>query len=278
MAEETPSEDVPPGVDASRPSPARLYDYYLGGTHNFAMDRALGDQLRAAVPDLEDGVWANRAFHQRAATYLADQQGVRQFIDIGSGLPTRDNTHDVVHKVAPGAHVVYVDHDPMVAAYARELLAADGSTAVITADVREPEATLSHPIVRELIDFTEPVGLLMTAVLHFVADGSDPWGLVATYVAAVPAGSYLALSHFTADKIPPQAVRAGQDIYARATESIYPRSLAEIERFFTGLDLVPPQPGTDPAISYVGVWGAEDPVAADSDGSRGLYCGVGRRP
>ncbi|MGH3397287.1 MAG: SAM-dependent methyltransferase, partial [Streptosporangiaceae bacterium] len=123
MAEESPSEHVPPGVDASRPSPARLYDYYLGGSHNLAVDRELGDRFRAAVPDLEDGVWANRAFHQRAAAWLADQAGVRQFIDIGSGLPTRDNTHDVVHKVAPRAHVVYVDHDPMVAAYASELLA-----------------------------------------------------------------------------------------------------------------------------------------------------------
>jgi hypothetical protein len=157
MAEETPSEHVPAGVDASRPSPARLYDYYLGGSHNFAVDRELGDRFRAAVPDLEDGVWANRAFHQRAATWLAEQAGVRQFIDIGSGLPTRDNTHDVVHKVAPGAHVVYVDHDPMVRAYASEL------------------------------------------------------------------------------------------------------------------------PGADPAVSYVGVRGAEDPVAADTDGSRGLYCGVARR-
>ncbi len=278
MAEETPPEHVPPGVDASRSSPARLYDYYLGGRHNLAVDRELGDRLRAAVPDLEDGVWANRAFHQRAARWLAEQQGVRQFIDIGSGLPTQDNTHDVVHKIAPGAHVVYVDHDPMVAAYASELLAGDGTTAVITADVREPDAILNDLAVRELIDFTEPVGLLMTAVLHFVADGSDPWRLVARYLAAVPPGSYLALSHFTADKMPTRAIQDGQDTYAQATESIYPRTLAEVERFFAGLELVPPQEGTDPAVSYVGVWGAEDPVAADSDGSRGLYCGVARRP
>jgi S-adenosyl methyltransferase len=277
MAEETPSEPVPAGVDASRPSPARLYDYYLGGSHNLAVDRELGDRLRAAVPDLEDGVWANRAFHQRAAAWLAEQAGVRQFIDIGSGLPTRDNTHDVVHKVAPQAHVVYVDHDPMVAAYASELLVGDGTTAVITADLRDPDTVLNDPAVRELIDFTEPVGLLMTAVLHFVADGSDPWGLVARFVAATAPGSYLALSHFTADKMPPRAIQAGQDTYEQATQSIYPRSLAEVERFFAGLDLVPPLPGTDPGVSYVGVWGAEDPVAADSDGSRGLYCGVARR-
>jgi S-adenosyl methyltransferase len=268
----------PPGVDASRPSPARLYDYYLGGTNNLPVDREFGDLIKAAVPDLLDGVWANRGFHQRAATWLAEQVGLRQFVDIGSGLPTRNNTHEAVHVVAPGAHVVYVDHDPMVAAYAGQLLADDGTTAVVTADLREPESILSAPELRALIDFSQPVGLLMTAVLHFVADGSDPWALVARYVAATAPGSYLALSHFTADKMPPRAIQAGQDVYERATESIYPRTREQVMRFFDGLELVPPTNGAEPALSYVGVWGAEDPVTADTDGSRGLYCGVARRP
>lgn len=268
----------PPGVDASRPSPARLYDYYLGGTNNLPVDREFGDLIKAAVPDLLDGVWANRGFHQRAAMWLAEQAGLRQFIDIGSGLPTRSNTHEAVHAIAPGARVVYVDHDPMVAAYAGQLLADDGTTAVVTADLREPESILSAPELRALIDFSQPVGLLMTAVLHFVADGSDPWALVARYVAATAPGSYLALSHFTADKMPPRAIQAGQDVYERATESIYPRTREQVLRFFDGLELVPPTNGAEPALSYVGVWGAEDPVAADTDGSRGLYCGVARRP
>src|SRR5262245_2194357 len=159
----------PPGVDASRPSPARLYDYYLGGTHNLPVDREYGDRFKAAVPDLLDGVWANRAFHQRAATWLAQRAGIAQFIDIGSGLPTRDNTHEVVHAVVPGARVVYVDHDPMVAAYSADLLAGDGSTGVVTADLRDPDTVLDDPVMRALIDFGQPVGLLMTAVLHFVA-------------------------------------------------------------------------------------------------------------
>ena len=178
----------------------------------------------------------------------------------------------------PSARVVYVDNDPMVAAYAGQLLAADGTTAVVTMDLRDPDAVLGHPDMRAIIDFAEPVGLLMTAVMHFVADGSDPWGLVRRYVDATAAGSYLALSHFTADNLPPTQVRAGQDVYDRATESIFPRSRTQITRFFDGLELVAPQEGAEPAVTYVGTWHAEDPEAADSDGSRGLYCGVARRP
>ncbi len=274
----TEPEQTMPGVDRTRPSPARLYDYYLGGTHNLAVDREFGDKLKAAVPDLEDGAWANRAFHQRAASWLAAEAGIRQFIDIGSGLPTQNNTHEVVHLVAPSARVVYVDNDPMVAAYAEQLLAADGTTTVVTMDLRDPDAVLGHPDMHAMIDFAEPVGVLMTAVMHFVADGSDPWALVRRYVDATPAGSYLVLSHFTADNLPPTFVQAGQDVYDRATESIHPRSRADVTRFFDGLELEPPQPGAEPRVTYVGMWHAEDPEAADSDGSRGLYCGVARHP
>jgi len=273
----TEPEQVLPGVDTTRPSPARLYDYYLGGTHNLPVDREVGDKLKAVVPDLEDGAWANRAFHQRAAGWLAAECGIRQFIDIGSGLPTQSNTHEAVHKIAPAAHVVYVDNDPMVALYAERLLARDGTTAVVTADLRDPDAVLMSPDLRALIDFTQPVGLLMTAVMHFVADSSDPWGLVRRYADATAPGSYLVLSHYTADNLPPAFVQATQDTYQRATESTYPRPRAEVARFFDGLDLVPPQPAAEPGISYVGVWGAEDPDAADSEGSRAFYCGVARR-
>jgi hypothetical protein len=274
----TEPDPVPRGVDTTRPSPARLYDYFLGGTHHLPVDREAGAQLKAAVPDLEDGVWANRGFHQRAAAWLASDAGLRQFIDIGSGLPTQNNTHEAVQKIAPGCRVVYVDNDPIVALYAGQLLTADGTTAVITADLRDPDSVLGHPGLRALIDFTEPVGLLMTAVLHFVADGSGPHALIRRYVAAAAPGSYLALSHFTADGMPPAFVAAGQDTYERATESIYPRSRAEVQRFFDGLELVPPRREAAAGLTYVGVWGAEDPEAADSDGSRGLYCGVARVP
>jgi hypothetical protein len=273
----TDADQVPPGVDPTRPSPARLYDYFLGGSNNLPVDREAGERLKTAIPDMVDAIWANRGFHGRAAVWLADH-GIRQFIDIGSGLPTQNNTHQAVRKVAPDARVVYVDHDPMVAAQSAALLAADGTTAVVTADMRDPDAVLGDPGLRGLIDLAQPTGVLMTAVLHFVADGEDPWGLVARYMAAVAPGSYLALSHGTYDKMPPGQIQAGRDTYANATEQVYVRSKADVERFFDGLDLVPPYAGADRAITYAGLWGAEDLEAADTEGSRAIYCGVARRP
>jgi len=267
----------PEGVDLTRPSPARLYDYFLGGTNNFPVDREAAERLRAVDPDVADAMWANRGFHGRAAVWIAEQ-GIRQFIDIGSGLPTQNNTHEAVRRAVPGARVVYADNDPMVAAHAGRLLAGDGTTVVITADLRDPAGLLGHPGLRGLIDFAEPAGVLMTAVVHFVADERDPWGLVARYMAAVAPGSYLALSHGTYENLPPRSVRAGLDTYANATEHAYLRSRAEVERFFDGLELVAPYEGAGPGLTYVGLWGAEDPEAADSDGSRALYCGVARRP
>lgn len=270
------AEYVPAGVDPTRPSPARMYDYMLGGTHNFQVDRDATEQFRAQMPDLEDAAWANRGFHGRAARWMAIERGIGQFVDIGSGLPTQSNTHEVVRAVAPDSKVVYVDIDPMVGALAKELLTDDGSTAVIQADLRDPDAILNHPDMRALVDFGKPVGLLMTAVLQFVADDADPWGIVARYVAALAPGSYLALSHITRDKLPPRLVETGVQVYQRATESAHPRTKAEIERFFEGLELVPPFEGAGPVVVNVGLWGSEDPDAADSDGSRAFYCGVAR--
>jgi hypothetical protein len=273
----TEAERVPPGVDPLRPSAARLYDYYLGGVNNFQVDRDAAEKMRVLMPELSDAAWANRGFHQRAAMWIA-KRGVRQFIDIGSGLPTAGNTHEAVQKVDAGARVIYVDNDSMVTAHARDLLADDGSTTFIQADMRDSASVLDHPALRAQIDLSKPVGLLMTSVVHFVADDGDPWGLVARYIAAVAPGSYLALSHATMDKLPARMVEAGLALYARAAERLYPRTLTEVQRFFDGLDLVPPYEGAKPAVGYVGLWGAEDPAAADSDGSRVLYCGVARRP
>ncbi|HEY2549317.1 MAG TPA: SAM-dependent methyltransferase [Streptosporangiaceae bacterium] len=271
------ADQVPPGVDATRPSPARIYDFMLGGTNNFAVDRDALARAIVLVPELHDIAWANRGFHQRSARWIAEQ-GVRQFIDLGSGLPTLGNTHEVVYGVAADARVVYVDVDPMVAVHSKELLAGDGRSAVVTADLRDPDGVLGDPVVASLIDFAEPVGLLMTAVLHFVADGSDPWRLVARYMAALAPGSYLALSHATADKLPPAAAQSARDTYANATEQMHLRPRAEVERLFAGLELVPPYQGAEPGLVHVGLWGCDDPELADSDGSRWEYAAVARRP
>jgi hypothetical protein len=274
-------EQVPAGIDATRPSPARMYDYMLGGTHNFQVDRDATEEFRAQLPDLEDAAWANRGFHGRAARWMATEAGVRQFIDLGSGLPTQNNTHEVlaaIDSINSTIKVIYIDNDPMVGVLARELLTEEGTTAVIQADLRDLDAVLNNPELRALIDFDQPVGLLMTAVLQFVSDDQDPWGLVASYVSAIAPGSCLALSHITGDRVPPRSIATGVQIYTRATERAYPRTRAEIERFFDGLELVPPFAGASPAICHVGVWGSEDPDAADSDGSRVFWCGVARKP
>jgi hypothetical protein len=273
----TEAERVPPGVDPTTPSPARLYDYYLGGVNNFQVDRDAAERVRAVMPELSDAAWANRAFHQRAAVWLAEK-GIRQYLDIGSGLPTTGNTHEVVQKTVEDARVVYVDNDPMVSAHARDLLADDGSTLFILGDLRDPDALLSNPELRRHLDFAQPTAVLMTSVMHFVADEADPWGMVSHYMAALAPGSYLVLSHSTMDNLPPRMVEAGLALYANAAERLYPRTKDEVARFFAGLDLVPPYEGAWGVVDYVGAWGADDPGSADSDGSRVLYCGVARRP
>jgi hypothetical protein len=275
MMAQTPR--APAGVDVSKPAPARIYDYMLRGDNHFDSDVEAAERILSVVPEIQDCAWSNRGFHQRAAKWIAER-GVRQFIDIGSGLPTVGNTHEVVQKVNPGARVVYVDNDPMVAEQGGRLLADDRSTRVICADLREPEAILGNPDLNELIDFREPAGLLLTAVMMFVSDRADPWGLVGKYVSAIAPDSFLALSHLTDDYKPPVTTERFRAIFDQATEQLHFRSKDEIARFFDGLELVLPCKGAQPAICYTGVWGAEDPVLADSEGARWLYCGVARKP
>jgi S-adenosyl methyltransferase len=267
----------PEGLDVTRPSPARIYDYMLRGRHHFAADAAAAERILTVVPEIKDCAWSNRGFHQRAAAWIA-RQGVRQFLDIGSGLPTVGNTHEVVQKIHPDARVVYVDHDPMVELHSKGIVDADGRVSVLCADLREPDTILQHPAVRRLIDPAEPTGLLMTAVLMFVADSADPWSLVARYVRAAGSGSYLALSHLTDDAKPPVAVDGFRRVFDHATEQMHFRSREQVGRFFDGLEVVPPYPGAPPALTYSGLWGAEDVQLADSDGSRWLYCAVARIP
>lgn len=262
-----------------RPTSAGMYDYYLGGDSHSAHDAAAAKRIVDAIPEIADGALANRGFLQRAVRRMVTEWGIRQFIDIGSGLPTQRNTHDVVAEADVDGRVVYVDIDPTVVTRARKLLDGVEWATAIEGDVRAPGAILGHAETQRLIDPSEPVGLLMVAVLHFVSDDDDPWALVGRYLAAVPSGSCLAVTHSAmASQIPDSARDLQSRIYALTKSPHTDRSRTEIERFFDGLELVSPYPGVKPGLAFIGMWGAEDPAAADSEGSRLGYAGVGRKP
>ena len=269
---------VPPGVDPSKPSPARMYDRYLGGTANFRADRDAVDRILELVPEIRDAAWANRGFLQRAVRWMAERD-IRQFIDLGAGLPTQRCTHEVAREVRPDARVVYTDIDPGVIAHGREILAGVPGIAVIEADFRRLGDLLDHPETRRLIDFARPAGLLIVALTQFIPDSDDPWALVAGYMDALAPGSYLALSAPTADRMVSRKVDRILDVYATSTIPVNtPRTRAEIDRFFTGLAIVPPYPGAEPALTSAGLWGCEDLEAAESDGSRSFYVAMARKP
>jgi S-adenosyl methyltransferase len=267
----------PPAASIIKPSPARLYDYFLGGKDNFAADRAAAEQIRRAFPALSEAAWANRRFHGRAAKWLANR-GIRQFIDIGAGLPTMENTHQVVEQVAADTRVVYVDNDRQVVSHARALLVGGPNLTAIEGDVREPDTILGHRELLTLIDLREPVGLLITAVMHFIADAYDPWKLVVRLMGALAPGSYLALSHVTADGIPARVVQVGTEVYEHATEKLHPRSRADVARFFHGLERMPDDSRRSPGVVHADQWGNPDNSHTDSAGSRAIYWGVGQNP
>jgi hypothetical protein len=264
------------GRDVTRPNPARMYDFMLGGSANFAVDREAVERIRVAMPGVDLAAWANRAFHQRAAMWIA-REGVRQFLDIGCGLPTVSNTHDVVRRVTPAAHVVYIDHDPVVIQHTRQLLAGHPNTSLVLGDVREPAEILTGVRMDGRVDLARPVGLLCTAVMHFVADADDPWWCMAQLVGALAPGSFLVLSHVTGDRLARRTVAAGVETYQGADEQIHPRPRVEVAQFFAGLELVPPYMGARPELYGAGLWACEDPVAADDESSRVWWCGVARK-
>jgi hypothetical protein len=268
-----------PATTPDRPTSAGMYDFYLGGSSHSLADRAAAEQILQQMPEISDGAWSNRGFLQRAVRRMATEWRIQQFLDIGAGLPTQRNTHDVVAEAIPDGRVVYVDIDPGVVARGAELLAGVEGTTIIQGDVREPGAILDHPEARQLIDRSEPVGLLLVAVLHFVSDDDDPWGLVSRYLAEFPSGSYLALTHSAlAEQVSGQAAELGTKIYGSTSTPFTDRSRTEIERFFTGLEVVPPYRGAEPGIVYIGMWGADEPELADSEGSRLGYAAVARKP
>jgi S-adenosyl methyltransferase len=262
---------APTGVDIDRPSQARVYDYLLGGSHNFAIDRQFANKSIELMPDVAMMAQANRAFLHRAVRFLLDA-GVRQFLDIGSGIPTLGNVHEVAQQWAPGARVVYVDIDPVAVAHSRQMLSSNSESVVIQEDLRRPEAILDHPDLRALFDLDQPVALLLLAILHVVPDEADPPGILARLRDALPSGSYVAISHVTYESQPEVWQRAAE-LSKQLPSAATPRSREQIEALFTGLDLVPP------GLVWAPQWRPESPEDVGAEPERSSnYVGIGRKP
>ena len=255
-------------IDTTVAHPARVYDYWLGGKDNFAVDREAAEEVLRARPAIRLNVRANRAFLARSVRYLSGDVGLRQFLDIGTGIPSADNTHEVAHSVDREARVVYVDNDPIVLAHARALLtSASGKTAYIDADLRDTAAILEQAA--QTLDFSQPVAVMLIAVLHLIPDADDPWGIVAALMRAVPLGSYLVISHPASDVEAPSAAQAADRYNELVASPMRRRSKDEVSRFFAGLDMV------DPGLVQLHQWrpGAGHPAAPSSG-----YGGVARKP
>jgi S-adenosyl methyltransferase len=255
-----------PGFDVKVPSSARVWNYWVGGKDHFAADREAGEQILEAMPTLRMIARASRGFLVDVVRDLAAERGVRQFLDIGTGLPTADNTHDVAQRAAPGARIVYADYDPVVLAHAQALLTStpEGKTDYIQADVRDPEVILSAA--RRTLDFSEPVAVILIFVMHFVSDAERPHDVVRRLMEPLPAGSYLVMAHAASD-IAADFMAAGADAYNdRVSARITPRDRAGVSRFFDGLEMI--GPGVVPVAQWSG---------ASGDGGLQAYCGVGRK-
>ncbi len=258
-----------------RANVARVYDAALGGTANFAADRAAFDALLALYPDARPGAQANRAFLRRAVAYLA-LQGIDQFLDVGSGLPTAGNVHEVAQQINPAAHIVYVDNDPVAVRYSRQILAEDGVRGVtaIEADLRDPAAILAHPRTRRLLDVHRPIGLLLVAVLHFILDDEEARRSVDALTAALRPGSYLVVAHGTYDGASPETLARFMRLYEASTSQVAFRPRAAVESFFDGFELV------EPGLVYAPAWrpdGADDPLYDEPERAPN-WAGVSRKP
>ncbi len=262
---------TPTAIDTSVAHSARVHDYWLGGTHHYPADRAAGDAVMAAYPGIVASVRANRAFLARAVRYLAGDAGIRQFLDVGTGIPAANNTHEVAQSIAPDCRVVYVDYDPVVLAHARALLAssAEGATDYVDADVRTGVDRILTRAAQTL-DFSRPVAVMLIALMHLIVDADDPYGIVSSLLAAVPPGSYLALSQVASDVETEQVADARKQFNQRSHQQQRHRSRAEVARFFAGLDPVPP------GVVLVQQWrpGSDEEASAHST----MWCGLARKP
>jgi hypothetical protein len=267
-----PGEELP-DIDTSVPHSARIYDYILGGKDNFEADRQAATAAIAANPNLATAMRENRAVMRRMTAFLAGEAGIRQFLDIGTGLPTSPNVHEIAQSLRPDSRIVYVDNDPIVLTHARALLTsnASGATAYIHADLRQPDKILSDPRLMETLDLSAPVALMLFGVLHFIPDGDDPYGIVARLLTGLPSGSYLAIQHPTRDFYPDGV--GAQGSYRNAGIPFQYRTRAEFERFLTGLELVAP------GISVMSEWRADsEPGRRPAAAEVGAYAALARKP
>lgn len=262
----------PPQVDTSVAHVARVYNYWLGGRDNFAADREAGDAAIEAYPDMYSSVRANRAYLKRAVRYLAAEVGIRQFLDIGTGLPSADNTHEVAQSIAPESRIVYVDNDPIVLAHARALLTStpQGATGYLDADACDTGKILTAA--RELLDFEQPVAVMLIAILQLIGDENDPYNLVAQLMRAVPAGSFLVISHVPSDmqRQATGVAQAASVLSGLMTQRVTPRSHAQVSRFFDGLELI------EPGVVPIQQWRPDSD--AEASARAGMWGGVGRKP
>lgn len=263
---------VPPEVDIKRANIARVYDYLLGGSHNFLADQDIGRAIAAVEPNVRVIARANRDFLGRAVRFLA-ASGIDQFLDIGSGIPTQGNVHEVAQQANAAARVVYADIDPVAVAHSKAILAGNENAAIIDADVRDPEKLLEHPTVRGLIDFGRPVGLLLVALLHCLSDADDPWRIAAAFRDKLAPGSYLVLSHATNESNPGVA-QSTEIIYRRSVPAEgRTRSRAEILRFFDDFDLI------DPGLVYAPTWRPDPTTDVPEDPSKfWVLVGIAQKP
>jgi SAM-dependent methyltransferase len=231
---------APAEVDIDRPAASRIYDFFLGGAHNFAVDREVADRAVAHMPELPMVLRAGRSLLRRMVCFLAAEAGIRQFLDLGSGIPTVGNVHEIAQAVDPACRVVYVDIDPVAVAHSQAILAGNRYATAVRADVRHPLCILAQPEVRALLDLDQPVAVLLIAVLHFLPDADDPAGVVDQLRRAVAPGSYVAIAHSSDEGTPPRGMDAARQVYARADNEVIARSKAQIEALFTGWELVPP--------------------------------------
>jgi hypothetical protein len=262
---------APQHIDLDRPNAARIYDYFLGGACNFEHDRAFADKFLAIMPEAELAARRNRAFLRRAVRFCV-QQGIRQFLDIGSGIPTVGNVHEIAQSMVPDCRILYVDNEPVAVAHAELMLEDNERTAVLQADLCDPDTILGSQSVQRLLNFDEPMALLIVAVLHFVPDSAEPRSAIARYLDAATPGSYFVLSHGTNDGLGERPVEAHQT-YERTTTPGLARTRAEILDLMSGTDLI------EPGIVWTPQWRPDSPDEVDDHPGRSLmYAAVGRKP